>query len=400
MAANNDSKDFEFLFDLASDDEEELFGSLPLPGTSPRRALLDEGLDKPDNPIEESIKMLKTRRKPAQLNNDQCEQRLAALINIMREAKEDDEIAHKQDQPCVHKLKVLPVLQRELCREELRDGFVVAGGIDVLNNWVTLLEDGTKPSDTIVIGILKLLRQLPVSTMSIKVSNIGKTVAAIFKDGKNAIEIRRSAEDLISHWLRPMLGLNSSYSVMIEQNQEALRHGMTPTAVIDGGLSPRAGGVSPSVFGFSPKDRSNDKRFRPQPFGSPAKAKFYTSGLSPASSTPARGRVGEDLSPGAGSATGSPSKRQLVKADERRHAMQLQKATNNFVALPDYEHIKYKRLSKRKIIANRNKDTRRNRLTKAMLKNKVVTDLARPHRRDTVEVAYLKRGANIQEGGF
>merc|ERR1712046_488929 len=141
---------------------------------------------------------------------------------------------------------------------------------------------------------------------------------------------------------------------------------------------------------MSPRDGGNEKRFRPQPFASPAKAKFYTSGPSPASSTPVRGRAGEDVSPSIRSATGSPSKQLMVKADERRHAMQLQKATNNFVALPDYEKIKYKRLSKRKIIANRNKDTRRNRLTKAMHKNKVVTDLARPHRRDTVEVAYLK----------
>jgi len=410
---NNDEYDTSWM-DLASDDEAELFGALPGP-RSPRKALMD-GLDKPDNAIEEVIKMLKMRRKPAELNNDQCEQRLAALINVMREAEQDDEIAHKQDKPCLYKLKSFAILQDAMSRPELRDGFVVAGGVDCLNQWITPLEDGTKPNNTIMIGVLKLLKQLPVSSVHIKTSNIGKTIAHIFKDSKNSLEIRRLAEDLISHWLRPMLGLNSSYSVMIEQNQEALRHGMSPTAVVDGGLSPRAGGISPSMFGMSPvtgtsADNKGTKRFRPQPLAEAPKERFYTNvaktprTASPTSSKMSRGRAGEDdNSPGstgrsADSATRAAIVKEMVESSSRR-ATQLQKISNNFVALPDYEHIKYKRLSKRATLEKANKNTRKNRLIKSMAKNKVKTELDRPHRRDKVEVAYLKKGANIKDGGF
>jgi len=57
-------------------------------------------------------------------------------------------------------------------------------------------------------------------------------------------------------------------------------------------------------------------------------------------------------------------------------------------------------LSKRATLEKANKNTRKNRLIKSMAKNKVKTELDRPHRRDKVEVAYLKKGANIREGGF
>ena len=236
------------------------------------------------------------------------------------------------------------------------------------------LEDGTQPNNTITKTILELLSKLPISTEALRASEIGKTVATIFKDEKQPTNHRRMAEDLISLWLRPMLGLNNSYAVMVEENQEALRLGMNPEAVTHGGLSPKTGGISPEDLGMSP---SNTNRVRtPKGIKMTTKARFYAespkkkgSPTSNRSRTSERSRQGMSPAHSVNSNNVDDLAMSHFAPEESRHARrEMGKIVNNFVALPDYENIKYRRLSKRAQREIVNKNTRRNRITKNMSK--------------------------------
>jgi len=405
-AFDDDEEDmFNRLFGAETDDE--IFGIED--EVSDPMALEDVlGDDKPKNHFEDTLTRLKTRRKPARLNEDQCEQRLAALLNIMRQAADDDETAHKQDKPCVAKLRTLPVLFREMNRVELRDGFCVSGGVDVCRTWLSPLEDGTKPNNTVVKRMLDLLHRLPISTEILRASEIGKTIAGIFKDEKQPLEFRRKAEDLISHWLRPMLGLNSSYAVMVEQNQQALLQGMSPSNILRGGLSPKTGGLSPADLGLSP---GTSRRFVGTPRGIAMQKKGRHYPVSPKSAraggkTPgktgrvvvtARSRQG-DASPGTPISPTAELRMAHFNPEESKHAKrQLNKEVNNFVALPDYESIHYRRISKRRKLAIENKDTRKNRINKKITKSYGGKVQNRPHAADTVGVNAINNRHTVQK---
>lgn len=106
------------------------------------------------------------------------------------------------------------------------------------------------------------------------------------------------------------------------------------------------------------------------------------------------------MSPGAASSPNSNSNNAVddlalghFAPEESRHARrELGKVVNNFVALPDYENIKYRKLSKRKMRAIENKDTRHNRIKKSMgkLYNRDACKQSRPHKNDAVGVSGIK----------
>jgi len=84
----------------------------------------------------------------------------------MDEAWRLDKESFERKQPALHKLKLLPYVDRTLRKEYMQENFLEKDGLDYIEKWLSKMPDGASPSQTIKKKLLEIIYFLPVTFCS------------------------------------------------------------------------------------------------------------------------------------------------------------------------------------------------------------------------------------------
>ena len=213
----------------------------------------------------------------------------AAFINKMYEALKKDDEAVKAEKPALAKLKMLDEVtemlmryNRKNCynyiymviwsffdfsklRKHLQEVFLDNQVLDVLKKWLEPNIRGQLSVPTIRKRLLQILQALPIETVHLRESGIGKIVMFYYQRKRESLEIRKMAGDLISTWSRPILGTSLNYSDMIDNeasntSKSAQTTGMNSGAALKRLQSDNFKKMARS--GALERESSSDQRYR------------------------------------------------------------------------------------------------------------------------------------------
>lgn len=101
----------------------------------------------------------KRRRKNIDLIND-SDDIIAELILEMRRAAEEDFELNKCKKTAINKLRMLPLVESQLKKIDLREAFLDSGILNVITDWLTRLPNGSLPHLQIREKLLKILKEV------------------------------------------------------------------------------------------------------------------------------------------------------------------------------------------------------------------------------------------------
>lgn len=88
--------------------------------------------------------------------------------------------------------------------------------LDVIKKWLEPNIRGHLSVPSIRKRLLEILQSLPIETVHLRESGVGKIVMFYYQRKSESLEIRKLAGDLITTWSRPILGTSLNYSEMIQ----------------------------------------------------------------------------------------------------------------------------------------------------------------------------------------
>ena len=88
--------------------------------------------------------------------------------------------------------------------------------MDVIKKWLEPNIRGHLSVPSIRKRLLEILQSLPIETVHLRESGVGKIVMFYYQRKSESLEIRKLAGDLITTWSRPILGTSLNYSEMIQ----------------------------------------------------------------------------------------------------------------------------------------------------------------------------------------
>ena len=100
--------------------------------------------------------------------------------------------------------------------------------LDVIKKWLEPNIRGHLSLPTIRKRLLQLLQNLPIETVHLRESGIGRIVMFYYQRRGEALEIRKIAGDLITTWSRPILGTSLDYREMIQNATDEMTSPTTP----------------------------------------------------------------------------------------------------------------------------------------------------------------------------
>jgi hypothetical protein len=87
--------------------------------------------------------------------------------------------------------------------------------LDVIKKWLEPNIRGHLSVPSIRKRLLEILQSLPIETVHLRESGVGRIVMFYYQRKSESLEIRKLAGDLITTWSRPILGTSLNYSEMI-----------------------------------------------------------------------------------------------------------------------------------------------------------------------------------------
>jgi len=139
------------------------------------------------------------------------------LVAQMGVAVDEDTAARAAGHLAVAKLKLLPEVERALCRVELQLLCLEANVLGALADWLRPGPDGSLPNLRLRASLLGLVARLPVDTAEperreqLKRSGLGKVVM-FYKLHDPVPAHRATAQRLVDAWARPIFSLSAGYA--------------------------------------------------------------------------------------------------------------------------------------------------------------------------------------------
>lgn len=140
----------------------------------------------------------------------------------MTDAARADSAARRENQPAMHKLKMLPEVVSLLNRNQFMNSLVdpEINLLEAVKFFLEPLEDGSLPAYSIQRDLIAALGNLPINKDSLIASGIGKVIVFYTKSKRPEPGIKRQAERLLAEWTRPILQRSDDYSKRIYQEVE------------------------------------------------------------------------------------------------------------------------------------------------------------------------------------
>ncbi|KAK9383606.1 uncharacterized protein V2V93DRAFT_320098 [Kockiozyma suomiensis] len=163
--------------------------------------------------------VLKPQKKRKKVDEDDIEQmqdeRIAQVRDQMREAAMKDAEAIKEGIPAMHKLKMLPEVRNILQKHSLYDSILDNNMLESVRLWLEPLPDASLPAYSIQKEMFAALEELPIKTVHLRESGIGKVVLFYQQSRKPQVSIKHIAEKLVGDWSRPIIGRNKKRNPML-----------------------------------------------------------------------------------------------------------------------------------------------------------------------------------------
>ncbi|KAK9429516.1 hypothetical protein V1505DRAFT_401101 [Lipomyces doorenjongii] len=163
--------------------------------------------------LEERIDaVLKTQKRRKKVDEDDIEQmqddRIVEVRERMRQAAIKDAEAIKDGLPATHKLQMLPEVRDVLQKHSLYDSILDNNLLESVRLWLEPLPDASLPAYSIQRELFAALEELPIKTVHLRESGIGRVVLFYQKSRKPQLGIKRIADKLVGDWSRPIMGRN------------------------------------------------------------------------------------------------------------------------------------------------------------------------------------------------
>ncbi|ORM40674.1 Protein IWS1 -like protein A [Babesia sp. Xinjiang] len=195
--------------------------------------------------FDEVIKRVKERRKKnVQLTTEECQIYCRQLVERMIAAAADDVTAMKQGRPGLAKLKMINDIS-EFSKPAWRNWCIAEGGAVALASWITPLPDGSLPNLSVRTKVLQMALLLPFQANDLRDNDLGRQIVALWKHPDECESNRILIRSIVQKWVRPMLGLASTYSDVHQDFPMPIK----PTA---------------STVGGGDKDRKTGQKFPPR----------------------------------------------------------------------------------------------------------------------------------------
>lgn len=161
-------------------------------------------------------KIMKKPTKKRRNNNDvdleaMQDEVIAALKNRMKQAAYDDVECINEKKPATNKLKLLPMVKDTLIKSNLYDSILDNNMLEAVRIWLEPLPDASLPSYEIQRTLLTELIKMPIKTIHLRESGLGKVILFYQQSKKVDPSLKRIAEKLIGDWTRPIMGRSDNY---------------------------------------------------------------------------------------------------------------------------------------------------------------------------------------------
>lgn len=151
-----------------------------------------------------------------------ADQEIEDMRKRMTHAAQMDAISRQNDQPALHKLKLLPEVTMLLNRNQYTNSLVdpEINILEAVKFFLEPLNDGTMPAYNIQRDLLTAISKLPINKDALVASGIGKVVVFYTKSKRVEGPIKIMAEKLLAEWTRPILQRSDDYSKRVFQQAD------------------------------------------------------------------------------------------------------------------------------------------------------------------------------------
>jgi transcription factor SPN1 len=154
-------------------------------------------------------------KKRKKLDGDDIEQmqdeKVSQLREQMRAAAIHDAECIRNGQPAVAKLQLLPRVKAALQKHNLADSILDNNLLETIRMWLEPLPDASLPAFEIQKELFAAIDRLPIKTIHLRESGLGKVVLFYQRSKRPQLSIKRTADRLIGNWTRPIMGRSDNY---------------------------------------------------------------------------------------------------------------------------------------------------------------------------------------------
>ncbi|ODV97606.1 hypothetical protein PACTADRAFT_121 [Pachysolen tannophilus NRRL Y-2460] len=136
---------------------------------------------------------------------------ISRLRDAMREAAYKDADCVNNGQPAINKLSLLSTVRDVLLRANLADSILDNNLLESVRLWLEPLPDASLPAYEIQRTLIEALPQLPIKTIHLRESGLGKVMIFYQKSKRVEPNLKRICEKLIGDWTRAIMGRSDNY---------------------------------------------------------------------------------------------------------------------------------------------------------------------------------------------
>lgn len=188
---------------------------------------------------------LKTRKRKQRLTGDDLDrlqdEEIARLRSKMRNAAIQDSECVQNGQPALNKIRMLPEVSAVLSKPMLAESILDGNLLESVRIWLEPLPDASLPSYEIQRELFNALLRLPIKTIHLRESGLGRVVLFYQKSKRPHQQIKRAAEKLISEWTRPIMGRSDDY-----RDRRVMKADFKPDAILLAGRQSKHETLTPA----------------------------------------------------------------------------------------------------------------------------------------------------------
>lgn len=133
------------------------------------------------------------------------------LREKMRNAAIEDAECVREGKPATSKLSLLPEVRTVLRKGTLADTILDNNLLEAVRIWLEPLPDASLPAYEIQKELFAAMDRLPIKTIHLRESGLGKVVIFYQKSKRPQLSIKRTVDKLVGDWTRPIMGRSDNY---------------------------------------------------------------------------------------------------------------------------------------------------------------------------------------------